>query len=400
MQIILLHPTAPPVAGGVETILASQARMLSRAGHQVRILAGRGQAWDARIPVDTLPLLDLRHPQVLRTKASLDSGSIPSDFDDLTHQVEADLRRAVSGVQVIIAHNVASLNKHLALTAALHRISQDASAPRLVLWHHDLAWATERYLPELHNGWPWDLLRTAWPGVKQVTVSEVRRQELAALMGIPLRQITVVPAGLDLADFIGLPTQFSSLIEELGLALGAPVLISPVRINRRKNLELALETLAELRKRMPRAILLVTGQPSSINYLEALQKYRAELALQGCAHFLAERLPDGLSEAGLLAIYRLCDALLLTSREEGFGIPLLEAGLASLPIFCTRLEPLQALAGENAVYFSPNDSGKHIATLIAGRLQSDPTYRMRVRVRHEFTWEAIYHRQLAPILEN
>ncbi len=402
MKIVLLHYTAPPVVGGVETVLARQARQLVRAGHQVTILAGRGQLWDAHIPLETIGLLDTRHPQVLRAKSSLDAGIVPPEFEEQVLQVQNELRRSFHGTQVVIAHNVASLNKNLALTAALYRLSQEDHSPRFILWHHDLAWTTERYQPELHNGWPWDLLRTAWPGVRQVTVSEVRRQELAALMGLPLREITLVSSGLDLTDFLGLPPHLARLVDDLRLTLAAPILICPVRLTRRKNLELALEALAELRKRMPRAVLIVTGLAGSQGkaYQDQLTRLRSQMGLDGAAFFLAERFPEGLSEAGLIAFYRLADALLITSREEGFGIPLLEAGLAGIPIFCTRLDPLQALAGENAVYFDPEDGGKQVALLIAGRLQNDPVYRMRVRVRHDFTWEAIYRKQLAPLLES
>lgn len=401
MKIALLHYTAPPVVGGVETVIARQAQELARAGNQVCILAGRGRTWDAQIPIECISLMDPRNPQVLRAKSSLDAGRVPPDFPDLVLQIESELRRAIHGAPVIIAHNVASLNKNLALTAALYNLSQENSGLRVILWHHDLAWNTERYLPELHNGWPWDLLRTAWPGVKQVTVSEVRRQELAALMDLPLRQIIQVPSGLNLADFLGLPPSLAHLVGQLGLTLSAPILISPVRLTRRKNLELAIQTLAELRKRMPWATLVVTGQlgGQGASYLVELKDLRHKLGLDDFVHFLAERLPDGLSEAGLAAFYRLADALLITSREEGFGIPLLEAGLSGIPIFCTNLEPLQALAGENATYFSANDSAKAVAALIAGRLQTDKVYRMRVRVRHDFTWESIYRRQIAPLLE-
>ena len=402
MKINLIHYTAPPVVGGVETILARQASQLARVGHQVHVLTGRGQTWDAHVPVETVNLINIRHPQILRAKASLDQGIIPPDFAALVDQIQNDLRRLFQGPQVVIAHNVASLNKNLALTAALYNLSQENQPSQLILWHHDLAWKTERYQSELHNGWPWDLLRTAWPGVKQVTVSEVRRQELAALIGVPMREITVVPAGLDLADFLGLPHHLARLADDLHLTLAAPILLCPVRLNRRKNLELALETLAELRQRMPQAALIVTGPPTpqGKSYLESLKKLRRNLGLEGAAFFLAERFPEGVSEEGLLAFYRLADALLLTSKEEGFGVPLLEAGLAGIPIFCSRLESLQALAGENAAYFDLGDPPKQVASLIAGRLLSDPVYRMRIHVRHDYTWEGIYRKQFLPLLDS
>jgi glycosyltransferase involved in cell wall biosynthesis len=68
MNIVLLHYAAPPVVGGVETVLARQAQLLVRAGHQVRVVTGRGQTWDAQIPVEVYPLLDSRHPKVLKAK--------------------------------------------------------------------------------------------------------------------------------------------------------------------------------------------------------------------------------------------------------------------------------------------------------------------------------------------
>ena len=112
MNIVLVHFSAPPVVGGVETVLEHQAEQLDRAGHHVRILAGRGQTWDARIPVEVLARLDVRHPQTLKVKASLDAGTVPDQFAGLVQQIQSDLQRSVSSAQVVIAHNVASPNKN------------------------------------------------------------------------------------------------------------------------------------------------------------------------------------------------------------------------------------------------------------------------------------------------
>lgn len=404
MKIALIHYAAPPVVGGVETVLARQAQQLQRAGHQVIILAGRGETWDARIPVEIIPRVDSRHPHVLKLKAGLDAGQVPEGFDALVDAVEADLRRALAGADALIAHNVASLHKNLALTAALYRLSQEGRGMRTILWHHDLAWTAPRYLDELHPGYPWDLLRTAWPGARQVVVSQARREELAALMNLSVEQIAVVPAGLDLAEFLTLPPQLAALVEGLRLPQAAPLLLAPVRLTRRKNIELAVMAVAALRRDMPAAALVVTGPPGAHNpanqeYMESLLRLRAQMGLEGAVHFLAEYAPGGLSEADVAALYRLADALLLPSREEGFGIPILEAGLAHLPVFCTDLPPLRALAGDSAVYFSPDEPPFQVASLIRDRLAGDPAYRLRERVRLNYTWEAVYRKQIEPLLK-
>ena len=404
MKIALLHYTAPPLVGGVETTLARQATQFVRAGHMVHILAGRGATWDARIPVELISRLDSRHPQVLKARAALDAGTIPPEFDNLVHLIESDLYRSLGSSDVLIAHNAGCQNKNLALTAALYNLSQSGRGPRVILWHHDLAWTDPHYRDELFPGWPWDLLHTAWPGVKQVTVSEANRQELAARMGISLKKITLVQAGLALADFLNLQKRTAALVNDLELALTGPLLLTPVRISPRKNLEMGLHILAELRHKMPQAALVVTGpvktqSAANEDCLSNLLELRDRLGLEGAAFFLAELLPEGLPEPSLTDFFRLADALLLPSREEAYGIPLLEAGLAGLPIFCSELGSLKELAGENAVYFSPSEDPRRVAALIAGRLQADPIYRMRVRVRHEFTWEAVYRKQIAPLLE-
>jgi glycosyltransferase involved in cell wall biosynthesis len=405
MNIVLLHYAAPPVVGGVETVLARQALLLANAGHRVRIITGRGETWDARIPVDVQPKLDSRHPQVLKMKADLDEGRVPSEFESLVDQIRADLTRAFEGVDAVIVHNVASLHKNLAFTAALHLLSQEKSSPRFILWHHDLAWTAPRYQSEIHPGYPWNLLCTAWPGARQVTISAARRQELADLMNIPLWEIVVVPAGLDMAEFLDLGKKAMRLVDKLDLFRAAPILLTPVRITRRKNLEMGIHILAQLKKQMPDAALIITGPPGAHNptnqqYLEQLQQQRDDLGLGGSVHLLGELVPDGLPEATVADFFRISDALLLTSREEGFGIPVLEAGLARLPIFCTNLPSLKALAIEWATYFSPVEDPGHVAAIIHQRLKNDPLYQMRVRVRRQYTWMAVYQNKILPLLQD
>ena len=84
-------------------------------------------------------------------------------------------------VDILIAHNVCSLNKNLALTAALYQLHTSKKLPRLILWHHDLAWTTPRYQSELHDGYPWDLLRQDWGDITHVVVSSTAPRGIGRL---------------------------------------------------------------------------------------------------------------------------------------------------------------------------------------------------------------------------
>ncbi len=402
MNIVLLHYAAPPIVGGVENVMAQHARLMARDGHNVCLVAGRGGQVDEQIGFRHVPVVDSRDPAVLELKAELDRGHVPPAFEALVQRIEAELEPIFRDVDTVIPHNVCSLNKNLALTAALHRMSQ-RGGPRYILWHHDLAWTTPRYRAELHEGYPWDLLRNDWPWVDQVVVSEPRRQELAQLIHVPAERIRVVPNGLDAGRFLKLSTQTEQLLARLHLTHAAPLLLLPVRITRRKNIELALRVLAELRNHFESAEMLVTGplgphNPANTGYFERLLALRAELHLEGAAHFLAEAVDHGIPDEMIADLYKLADILFLPSREEGFGIPILEAGLAGIPVFCSHIAALRELAAEDAHYFSPDADPAGIAAQVAEVLRSSKTYRLRKRVWGEYTWDRIYRNSIAPLL--
>jgi glycosyltransferase involved in cell wall biosynthesis len=295
------------------------------------------------------------------------------------------------------------LNKNLALTAAIRRVSESRRLPRLILWHHDLAWTTPRYREELHDGFPWSLLRSDWPQAAQVVVSAQRQAELAGLLGVGADRIRVVPNGVDVAKFLALSEQTQALLGDYRLLEAAPLILLPVRITPRKNIELALRILSSLRHRFSKARLLVTGpvgphNPANVEYFQRLLTLRRDLDLESAALFLTEAagsLPDDV----VAELYRLADLLLLPSVEEGFGLPILEAGLAGVPIFCSNLASLNQLGGREVTYFEPGSDAATVAGQIASSLEASSLFTLRHRILREHTWERIYSSHLAPLLE-
>lgn len=401
-NIALLHYSAPPIVGGVESVLGHHARLMADAGHQVQIVAGRGERTDPLIPFVQIPMADSRHPTVLSLKTELDRAHIPLEFEEVVNSLTADLRETLDDVDVLIAHNVCSLNKNLALTASVRNLARNNHL-RVILWHHDLAWTTPRYRAELHDGYPWDLLRHAWPGVKQVTISEMRQHELAGLFQIDKNEIAVIPNGVDFARFHKLEEQTWKYVKQLGLLTASPLLLLPVRITPRKNIELGLRVCANLIQQFPDTKLLVTGplgphNPANVEYFEQLDALRKELKLGNVVQFLAELTDAYIPDEVISDFYHIADALFLPSREEGFGIPLLEAGLAGVPIFCSDIPPLRSLGNSYVTYFSADADASGIAATIAKDLSSNPVFRMNSDVRRQYTWERIYLQKIAPLI--
>lgn len=402
----LLHYTAPPVVGGVESVLGHHARLLNQAGYTVRVIAGRGGEHYSKIQFTYIPLADSREPRILALKGHLDIGEVPHEFEETVKKIQAGLATAVKDLDFLIAHNVCSLHKNLALTAALRRICNQPGAPQLIMWHHDLAWTTPRYEAEMYPGWPWDLIRENWSEVqpKHVAVSSLRQRELAALLHISEDMIQVVPSGLDTEHFLKLDPITSELIKKTNYLQAALRLLLPVRITRRKNIEFAIRTVSALNQIMPQTNIIITGPPGPHNpanqiYFDQLKQLRSDLGMEGQVHFLAEIVSEYLPDVVIADFYRMADALFFPSLEEGFGIPILEAGVVGLPIFCADIPPLREIAGPHATYFSPEMDPFVLANVVIEKLQNNDFYQLRRHVRQHYTWDGVFESKILPLLK-
>jgi glycosyltransferase involved in cell wall biosynthesis len=407
MNVAILHYATPPTVGGVEQTIYYHALELTRTGHAVRILTGQGEPFHPRVQVTLVPEFGSRQSDVLAVKKQLDQGQVTTDFNALRDRLVSLLSDTLGGVDVLIAHNVFTLHKNLALTAALYDYvtTRLPDSITILAWHHDLAWDDPRYAEDVHDGYPWDLLRTPWSGVGHVTVSTTQQSRLAALYGIPPEQIAVVPPGVDPARFFRWTDVTQRLIGKLGWLDADVLFLLPARITRRKNVEMALRILAAFRAQTRLdARLIVTGPPGAHNpanaaYLQNLLELRHRLGLKEAAHLLYELdvTPDDDTMADL---YQLADALLFPSAKEGFGIPMLEAGLARLPIFCADIPPLRETGEGAACFFDLRDSPDAIAADMAQVLERDDAHRLRRRVLARFTWQRIVKEQVIPLLRS
>jgi mannosylglucosylglycerate synthase len=414
MHIGMVHYAAPPTIGGVEQTIFHHARVLTALGHRVTVVADQGSAFWPGVAYHDEPLVGSRSPSILEAGEALRQGIVPEDFGSLVAQVRAALLKHLNDCDVVIGHNLFTLHKNLPLTAAVHELVREGVGPPWVAWHHDFAWLRPQYQPELHQGYPWELLRHAWPGVASVTVSEAQQADLALLYRVPQETIQVIPPGVAPSEFFRVGTKVGRLVEAWKLWEADCIFLLPARITRRKNIELGLRWLAAFRGVAQwDARLVITGPPGPHNpandsYLQELFTLRDELGLQDAAHFVysaralfgneASDAPLMLDDEEIASLFLVADALLFPSRQEGFGIPMLEAGLARLSIFATDLPPFRESAGELATFFSPDDSPQEVAQTMLATLQQDRTFRLRRRVLERFTWESIVSQQVLPVL--
>jgi glycosyltransferase involved in cell wall biosynthesis len=362
VRVALLHYTYAPVIGGVERIMAAHAQLFARAGHEVTVLCREGSSHDPAIKIVRLP--------------------------EERSAYRAFLAQALATTDVVFIHNVCTMPFDPALTAALWEVAGTLRQARFVCWIHDLVAIDD---PATHFPIGHAPARFAY-----VAISEYRAQQFAEKTGI---MPVIVPNGIDVAASLGLDPEVAALAQAHRLFDRDIVLLQPARLVARKRVELGLQILRALRLTAVDAALLVTAAPDPHNAAPAplraiIDQHRA--GLEPDALFLHEALP--ITDMRLAQCYRLADALLLPSRDEGFALPLLEAALHRLPVFCTSLAPMR----EHALPlhpFPPDADPATIAQMIARILGDLPAVQARKRVARDFAWETIFRTHLAPLLE-
>ncbi len=90
--------------------------------------------------------------------------------------------------------------------------------------------------------------------------------------------------------------------------------------------------------------------------------------------------------------------LFMPSHREGFGMPVLEAGLAGLPVICTDVPAAREIAGEDVLLFRSDDRPESVANLILTWAERSPVHRLRRRVRQDYSWTAVFERNMIPLL--
>jgi glycosyltransferase involved in cell wall biosynthesis len=122
-----------------------------------------------------------------------------------------------------------------------------------------------------------------------------------------------------------------------------------------------------------------------------------ELVITGLRGFAAENLrrlagrrvqfTGWIPREKLYELYRTASAFIYPSLFEGFGMPVLEAMAAGVPVACSDIPPLREVAGECAIFFDPNDDTQIEQAMV--RVVEDSSLICAAQRRADrFTWDA------------
>ncbi len=150
-----------------------------------------------------------------------------------------------------------------------------------------------------------------------VTLSESSRHDIVSMMGIPERNIRVVPPGVD-------PSFAPS-----GARAPYPLVIAVGRLVPVKQFDQLIATLVAVKREVPELRAVIAGEGYERPRLEGMRR------AHGADGWL--EMPGRLSDAALVDLYRSAWVVASTSSREGWGMTITEAGACGTPAVATDI---------------------------------------------------------------
>ena len=226
---------------------------------------------------------------------------------------------------------------------------------RTVVTIHDLIFLRH---PEYYHWidtrlYAWKFRKTLQEADRIIAISERTKQDIMELGNVSEERIRLI--------YQSYAPRFSSTFSETEKQQVRSYYDLPERfvlnvgtIERRKNLLLAAKALELL--------------PSDIHLVAVGRqtKYAQEMPQNNRIHLLS-----GVPDTDLAIIYSLAEAFVYPSRYEGFGIPIIEAIAAGLPVVACTGSCLEEAGGPDCLYVDPDDVEGMAAAILSSLSDAD-----------------------------
>jgi glycosyltransferase-like protein len=285
----------------------------------------------------------------------------PGDPEALVRQRVGEFAAGMAAIAADVgAHDVWHAEDCLAASALLD--VRGPASPAIVRTVHHVERFENPYLASCQR-------RSILAADRVLAVSRLTRRDVAREFG---RDASLVPNGVDAGRFAGPPSRDRRwLRERFGASPDDAVVLSVGGVEPRKNTLRALAAVRGAALVHPNLRWIVVGGSSLWDHSAYSARFESELALAGAD--LRSRIvrAGAVDDAELTALYRLSDVLFCPSEQEGFGLCVLEAMAAGLPVVVPEGAPFDEYLDDRSAMRVDPRSPEHMAaaltSLIADR---------------------------------
>jgi len=336
------------------------------------------------------------------------------DFDKDVVEIRASLEQHLKDVDIVISHD-------LFFQAAMWKY--DVVARELAKKYSKIRW-----LHWVHSATSADNRKEKFPNSFVVYPNSYDVPRVAKAFGYEEDEVKVVPHPIDIPDFFGFHPLSTKITEEKNLLNSDVICTYPLRLDRGKQPEMCIKTMAQLKK-MGKSVRMIfvdfhsTGKDKN-EYREELKSIAISKGLNNYEVLFISEQDESLKLESPRQMVKdfmcISNVFILPSRSETFSLVAQEAGLTgNFMVLNFDFPPMRSIYGDYPIYrkFSSNinvNDGmdgetntkygdedayfRDIAGYINYMLEHDRVLAMRTKIRKDFNMHAVFKKYLEPLM--
>ena len=335
-------------AYSLNNVVIDQIKMLTRAGYSPVVLVT-----ESFQPVGVYNDVELRRiPPVFLSN----EGKLPDEYNEDVIKMTESLRELLKDVKVCITHDIIYQPAHLIHNLAARKIAEENPGIRWLHWIHSAT--TPNILCNKEEVRM--LIKRPFPHAFICYPNQFDRTRVAINFRYDEHLVKYVPHPIDIPEYLGFHEYTRDFIDKYSLIQADVIMVYPVRLDRGKQVQMNIRTMAALKRRGRSVRLIVVDFHSTggdkVTYRDTLKKQAIDLGLSDTEMvFTSDYRPETKGSCPremVRDLFNISNIFLLPSRSETYSLIAQEASICgNLILLNFDFPAMRSIYGEQAMYF-------------------------------------------------
>jgi glycosyltransferase involved in cell wall biosynthesis len=230
-------------AYSLNRVVIDQIKMFTQNGYSIRVIVSegfvpKGEYLNPMVKLDYIPNVPV-HNEVKKDET----------FEDDVERLVGALNKAIDGADVVITHDIIYQNSALKHNFAARKVAENHPAVKWLHWIHSATSPTSlAMLRQIFSEAYLELVKKPFPNSKIVFFNHWSVPRISNNFGVPESSVAIVHHPTDVYDLLNISPEVKLLAEKYHFLKADAICTYPVRLDRGKQVEMAIKTMASLKR--------------------------------------------------------------------------------------------------------------------------------------------------------
>src|SRR3990167_256299 len=351
--IIFTSFSSADEAYSLNRVVIDQIKMFTRNGYKIKVIVAetfepKGEYLNPNVKIERIPQVPV-HNEVKKDES----------FDLDVQMLRDKLSKILEGADVVLTHDIIYQNSCLKHNMAARMVAEKMPNIRWLHWIHSatspVTLATLRpYFEDKYL----EVIAQPFPNSRYVFFNDYSIPRIAENFGVSQDLVKTVHHPTDVYEFLGIGEEVKQVAEKYKFLEADAICIYPVRLDRGKQVEMVIKTMAALKRHDMSVRIVVVDFHSTagdkVTYRDDLKQLGIDNKLaQGELIFTSEEKPAWNYEIPHIQVrdfQMLANVFIMPSRSESYSLVTQEAGmLRQVVVVNFDFPPFRDIFGPNTI---------------------------------------------------